>query len=31
MARAVFQKLGSRNPAPKRPRRKFNDAQPRLI
>ena len=31
MARAVFQKLGSRKPAPKRPRRKINDAQPRLI
>ena len=31
MARAVYQKLGSRKPAPKRPRRKINDAQPRLI
>jgi len=31
MARVVFQKLGSRKPPPKRPRRKINDAQPRLI
>ena len=31
MARVVYQKLGSRKPAPKRPRRKINDAQPRLI
>ena len=31
MARLVYQKLGSRKPAPKRPRRKINGAQPRLI
>ena len=31
MARVVFQKLGSRKPAPKRARRKINGAQPRLI
>ena len=31
MARAVYQKLGSRKPAPKRPHRKISDAQPRLI
>ena len=31
MARAVYQKLGSRKPAPKKPRRKIDDAQPRLI
>jgi deoxyribodipyrimidine photo-lyase len=31
MARAVYQKLGSRKPAQKRPRRKINDAQARLI
>ena len=31
MARAVYQKLGSRKPVPKKPRRKINDAQPRLI
>ena len=31
MARLVYQKLGSRKPALKRPRRKINGAQPRLI
>ncbi len=31
MARLVYQKLGSRKPAPKKPRRKINCAQPRLI
>ena len=31
MARAVYQKLGSRKPAQKKPRRKINDAQARLI
>ncbi|MDA9193866.1 deoxyribodipyrimidine photo-lyase/cryptochrome family protein [Alphaproteobacteria bacterium] len=31
MAREVYQKLGSRKPAQKRPRRKINDAQARLI
>jgi deoxyribodipyrimidine photo-lyase len=31
MARLVYQKLGSRKPAQKRPRRKINNAQARLI